>query len=209
LRLKNYSCVAILLFLLFLSSLSGMAQQSATPAGSGGLTRTGSGLVLRKSGVDHIQSVLGPTLVFRLDLASDTSHMCYTATSNDSLIAFEIENQVITRIQVMADKHHYNHWDWCTAMPLPADDLSLANGVALGLGPTAVSNLLGVPENIEADKWYYTYRLKELNGQERIHPRKNKKAHSLRLDMSFKGSRLIRFDLRSGSIVNNPAAASH
>jgi hypothetical protein len=140
-------------------------------------------------------------LVFRLDLASDTSHMCYTATSDDSLIAFEIEDQVITRIQVMADKHHYNHWDWCTAMPLSADDLSLANGVALGLAPTEVKDLLGVPVKKEESRWYCAYRLKALNGQERVHPRKVMKARSVRLALEFTGYRLIGFDLQVGSIL--------
>jgi hypothetical protein len=208
LRLKNYRSVVTLLFLLLFSPLSGMAQQSAAPAGPAGLTRTGSGLVLQQSGVNHIQSVMGPTLVFRIDLTADASHMCYTATTNNSLIAFEIEDQVITRIQVMADRHQYNSWDWCTAMPLSAEDLSLANGVALGLEPTDVRNLLGAPRNEEGDRWHYRYRLKKSNGQERLRPREELQDYCGRLDIEFTGSRLSRFDLRIRSIDGGPAGIS-
>lgn len=194
-RLKSYS---ILIVLLMLAAWPGSisAEQKCIPAGLPGSDETRTGLALQKSDVHDIQSVLGPTLVFRVDLTSEVSRMCYTSPFDYSLIAFELRHGVIIQILVMADKHRYGRWDWCTETPLSTNDLSLANGVSIGLSPSGAKDILGAPDRLDRDRWHYQFGISRPNAQITIQPRQDQQYQIENIELEFTDSRLIRFGIR-------------
>ena len=161
-----------------------------------GVSGTRNGLTLQRSRVQDIQSVLGPTMVIKDDLTSDISRMCYVSTLDYSLIAFEIKHQSVTRIRVMKDKHRYARWIWCTATPLTADDLALANGIALGFQPVDVENILGTPHNLEQDKWVYRFIPATPDHLENLKSPGNRHGRGVWMAIEFTNSRLVDFDIR-------------
>ena len=193
--MKNYSHIVILVFALGMLPGSARAEQQDGPAALSGVSGTKNGLALQKSNVHNIQSILGPTLVFKVDLTSDVSRMCYVSTLDYSLVAFEIEYQLVTRLRVMSDKHRYDSWDWCTATPLAADDLTLANGITLGLKPDAVVKILGAPRSKDRDKWRYRFGPLKQELQKNSGTPKHPGSPIVWMEMEFKESSLVEFDL--------------
>lgn len=194
-RLKNYRATIVLLLVLTFSPDPAAAEQQRTPGVATGLTATRNGLALHRSGVRNIQSVLGPTMVFKIDPTSDVNRMCYVSSLGYTLIAFEIGRLGIFRILVTADKHRYGRWDRCTATPLSSDDLTLANGVTLGLGPADIEKILGSPHSRERDVWHYVFGMEKPDRQTDGAPQKGRHSPFVSLDLAFTDSRLIHFDI--------------
>ena len=193
--MKSYRHIVILVFALAMLSGSATAEQQDGSAVLSGVSGTKNGLALQKSNVHHIQSVLGPTLVFKVDQTSEVSRMCYVSNLDYALVAFEIKYQLVTRMRVMRDKHRYDRWDWCTATPLAADDLTLANGVTLGLKPDAVVKRLGAPQSKDRDKWRYRFGLLKQAFQKNSGAQKDPGSPVVWMEVAFTESRLVEFDL--------------
>ena len=194
--MKNYSHIVILLFALIMMPGPAIAEQKHGSEALSGVVGTNNGLTLQKSNVHNIQSILGPTLVFKDDLTSEVSRMCYVSTMDYSLIAFEIKHQLVIRLLVMTDKHRYDKWNWCTATPLAVDDLTLANGISLGLKLDDIEMILGKPRSIGRDKWYYRLGSSKGECQKKSGKQIDPDNPVVSMEMEFSDSRLVEFDIR-------------
>ena len=194
--MKNYSHIVILVLTLAVIPGPATAEQLVSLTVFEGVSGTSNGLTLQKSRVQDIQSVLGPTMVIKDDLTSEISRMCYVSTMDYSLVAFEIRHQSVTRIQVMKDKHRYARWNWCTATPLTADDLALANGITLGLQPVDIANILGAPHSKEQDKWVYRLIPAAPDPLENLNSPGDRYGRAVWMTIEFTNSRLIDLEIR-------------
>lgn len=196
-RIYKKAVACALLFLSLMCPPKPKAQkQDCLPAPPPGLTQISNGLKLHESTVHDIQSVLGPTLVFKDNSTSDTSRMCYVSTMDYTLIAFTTEHNVMTRLQVQSDKHRYDRWDWCTATPLSAADLTLVNGIALGAPPGEIVAILGNPHGNDRDHRRYVFGLNQQQRQTKTGMPKDLLPRIMSLELEFADSKLVHFDLK-------------
>ena len=167
------------------------------PVAPPGLTGTRSGLVLDESRVEDIQAALGPTMVYKTDLGSDTSYMCYVSTFDFALVSFTVERNVMRRLQLLADKHRYSRWDWCTATPLSAEDLTLANGLTLGMKRDDIAALLGGAHRKEGNRWLYAYGGAGPTRKTGAGSVEGLSRQNVRVELEFSNSRLAGIDLQA------------
>ena len=200
---KPAGAFALILLALLIPLNPWAKEQRCLPAATPGLIETLSGLKIRESTVHDIQSRLGPTLVFKNHPETITSRMCYVSTLDYTLISFTTERNVITRLQVLSDKHHYDRWDWCTATPISSDDLTLVNGITLGARPEDIVSILGNAHSRDRDNWRYSHGLTWLQHQTKTSRPKDTLPWIALLELEFTNARLIHFDIKAFNFGNN------
>lgn len=206
-KYKRFRVTALcLLILLACGQNRSTVDRAHRPAAPPGLTGTRSGLVLNESRVEDIQASFGPTMVYKTDLGSSTSYMCYVSTFDFTLVSFTIERNVMTRLQLLADKHRYNRWDWCTATPLSTDNLTLGNGLTLAMNPDDITRLVGDAHRKERDRWLYRYGWTSTTRKIDPDSEKGRVKRQISMELRFSDLRLVKIDLQALDGNGLPAA---
>lgn len=119
------------------------------------------GLPLDQARLTDFFSKLGPTIVFEDDTNPKVRCICYISDRDETLVLVKSVNYRLTRYKLMSRKMRFYKWHFCEKSPLVSDNLSIQNGIKLGMHKARIKAIIGNPREETHSQLRYDYRWKE------------------------------------------------
>ena len=162
------------------------------------------GLPVGEASLQDFLSKLGPAIIFDDETNADIKCICYVSDRDETLIIFKSENHRYTRFKLISEKKRFYKWHFCERSSRVSKDISIKNGIRLGMSKRRVTEFLGRPQVESDNRVQFHYTWKERSNKDR-YPEESISAENadrpygrkktVRVDTEFLDSKLMSIEV--------------
>ena len=127
------------------------------------------GLTVGEASLQDFLSKLGPGIIFEDETNANIKCICYVSDRDETLILFKSENHRYTRFKLISQKMRFYKWHFCERSSRVSKDISIENGIRLGMSKLRVIEILGRPQFESENRLNYEYTWDERLNEDRSH----------------------------------------